>query len=187
MVNCQTIIEVWRFLDFSKWRPSAILNLLYMCLHHLGRVYGGLYHCAKLGWNRSNSFDNASFITLRVRFENAYLRPQNGVLGYLTPKLAEVSLRPPKSTSLRGNTSCDVLIVKIGPLVRAVREQRNEVRRHNKEPKHVTRSPRPPMLLYIGWQWRNFFISYLCQLFFRHVVGQALQNVSYSDITSFVR
>jgi len=40
---------------------------------------------------------------------------------------------------------------------------------------------------YIGWQWRNFFISYLCQLFFRHVVGQALQNVSYSDITFFVR
>jgi len=34
---------------------------------------------------------------------------------------------------------------------------------------------------------RNFFISYLCQLFFRHVVGQALQNVSYSDITFFVR
>ena len=28
-----------------------------------------------------------------------------------------------------------------------------------------------------------FFISYLCQLFFRHVVGQALQNVPYSDIT----
>ena len=42
--------------------------------------------------------------------------------------------------------------------------------------------------LYIGWQWRNFFILYLCQLFFfRHVVRQALQNVSYSDITFFVR
>jgi len=41
--------------------------------------------------------------------------------------------------------------------------------------------------LYVGWQWRNFFISYLCQLFFRHVVGQALQNVSYLGITFFVR
>jgi len=30
-------------------------------------------------------------------------------------------------------------------------------------------------------------MSYLCQLFFRHVVGQALQNVSYSDITFLVR
>ena len=27
---------------------------------------------------------------------------------------------------------------------------------------------------------RNFFISYLCQLFCRHVVGQALLNVSYT-------
>ena len=41
--------------------------------------------------------------------------------------------------------------------------------------------------LYVGWQWRNFFISYLCQLFFRHVVGQALRSVSYSDITFLVR
>jgi len=41
--------------------------------------------------------------------------------------------------------------------------------------------------LYIGWQWRNIFLSYLCQLIFRHVVGQALQNVSYSGITFFVR
>jgi len=40
---------------------------------------------------------------------------------------------------------------------------------------------------YIGWRWRNFFISYLWSLFFRHVVGQALQNVSYSDITFFAR
>jgi len=40
--------------------------------------------------------------------------------------------------------------------------------------------------LYTGWQWRNFFISYLCQLFFRHVVGQALRSVSYSDITFLV-
>jgi len=41
--------------------------------------------------------------------------------------------------------------------------------------------------LYIGWQWRNFFIPYLCQLFFRHVVGQAMRSVSYSDITFLVR
>jgi len=41
--------------------------------------------------------------------------------------------------------------------------------------------------LYLGWQWRNFFISYLCQLFFRHFMGQALRHVSYSDITFLVR
>jgi len=37
--------------------------------------------------------------------------------------------------------------------------------------------------LYIGWQWRNFFIPYLCKLFTCHDVGQALINVCYCDIT----
>jgi len=32
---------------------------------------------------------------------------------------------------------------------------------------------------YIGWQWRNFFISAV----FRHFVGQALRNVCYSDVS----
>jgi len=33
--------------------------------------------------------------------------------------------------------------------------------------------------LYIGWQWRNFFISAVL----RHFVGQALRNVCYSDVS----
>jgi len=45
----------------------------------------------------------------------------------------------------------------------------------------------PAIFVYIGWQWRNCFISYLCQLFYHHVVGQALRSVSYSDITFLVR
>jgi len=40
---------------------------------------------------------------------------------------------------------------------------------------------------YMGWQWRNFFKPYLCQLFSRHDVGQALRNVCYCDITFLVR
>ena len=44
---------------FSRWRPSAILDLLYACLDHPHEVYfGGLYHCAKFGLNRCSSFDN---------------------------------------------------------------------------------------------------------------------------------
>jgi len=34
-------------------------------------------------------------------------------------------------------------------------------------------------LVYIGWQWRNFFISAV----FRHFVGQALRNVCCSDVS----
>jgi len=33
--------------------------------------------------------------------------------------------------------------------------------------------------LYIGWEWRNFFISAV----FRHFVGQALRYVCYSDVS----
>ena len=41
--------------------------------------------------------------------------------------------------------------------------------------------------LFIGWQSRNFFISYLCRLFLCHFVGQALLNMCYCDITFIVR
>jgi len=36
--------------------------------------------------------------------------------------------------------------------------------------------------IYIVWQWRNLFILYLCQLFFRHYVGQAPRNVCHCAI-----
>ena len=56
----QNTAEIWRFFDFSRWRPSAILDLLSYWTTHEGR-FGGLYHCAKFGWNRYSSFD-----TMRV-------------------------------------------------------------------------------------------------------------------------
>jgi len=40
--------------------------------------------------------------------------------------------------------------------------------------------------LYIRWQWRNFFIPHLHQLFFRHDVRQALRIFCYCDITFLV-
>ena len=47
-----------RYGDFSRWRPSAILDLLCVCWDHPRRAFGGLYRCAKFGWNRCCSFDN---------------------------------------------------------------------------------------------------------------------------------
>jgi len=41
-------------------------------------------------------------------------------------------------------------------------------------------------IVYIGWQWRNFFISAV----FRHFVGQALRNVRFltsADVTFSIR
>jgi len=47
----QTGAKIWRFIYFSIWRPSVILDLLCACLDHPRCAFGGLYRCAKLGWN----------------------------------------------------------------------------------------------------------------------------------------
>jgi len=54
----RTVAEIWPILDFSRWRPSAILDLFYVYWKHLRRAFVGLYHCAKFGWNRCSSFDD---------------------------------------------------------------------------------------------------------------------------------
>ena len=46
------------FSIFPRWRPSAILDLCWAYLDHPRRAFGGLYHCAKFGWNRRSSFHN---------------------------------------------------------------------------------------------------------------------------------
>jgi len=58
--HCRSMhANVWRVFDFfSKWRLSAILDLLCMFLDHPRRVFGGVYDCADFGWNRCTSFDN---------------------------------------------------------------------------------------------------------------------------------
>ena len=52
----------WRFFDFSKWRPSTILDLLNACLDHPQRACGSCCHCAKFGWNRSSRFDKMQLL-----------------------------------------------------------------------------------------------------------------------------
>ena len=55
----QAVAEMWRFFSiFPRCRPSAILDLLCVCLDHPQRAFGGLYHCGKFCWNRCSSFDN---------------------------------------------------------------------------------------------------------------------------------
>jgi len=54
----RTFAEIWPIFDFSRWQPSAILDLFYVYLGHSQRALVGLCHCAKFGWNRCGSFDN---------------------------------------------------------------------------------------------------------------------------------
>ena len=51
----------------SKCWPSAILDLLCVCLYHQRSEFGGIYHCAKFRWNRCSSFDN-----MQVLIPNAF-------------------------------------------------------------------------------------------------------------------
>ena len=52
MVIGRTVPEMADF-RFSRWRPSAILDLFYACF----TTFGGLYDCAKFGCNRRSNFD----------------------------------------------------------------------------------------------------------------------------------
>jgi len=44
----RTADELSQFNGFSKWRPSAILDLLCAYLDHPRRAFGGVYHCKNL-------------------------------------------------------------------------------------------------------------------------------------------
>jgi len=52
----QLVAKILRFFDFSRWRPSAILDLFAAHLDNQYRVLGGLYHSAKFDYVRCGSF-----------------------------------------------------------------------------------------------------------------------------------
>jgi len=52
------IFGIWRFFDFSKMAAVRHLGFVMCVFDHPRRVFGGLYRCAKFGWNRCSSFDN---------------------------------------------------------------------------------------------------------------------------------
>jgi len=100
----QTVAEIrWSF-AFSKWRPSAILDLLCACWDYAQNVFGGIYHCAKFGWNRCSSFDKMLVLIFNEFGLKMPIHSQNrGFWGIWPPKWGAVTLRPPKDTSLHRN------------------------------------------------------------------------------------
>jgi len=82
MAISQTVAEVWKFIIFSIWWPSAILHLLSACLDHLQRAFGGFYGCTKFGWNQCSSVDNMHvFIFHEFGLKMPIHAPKIGVLG----------------------------------------------------------------------------------------------------------
>jgi len=68
--------------NFSRWRPSAILDLWYACLDHPRSVFGGLCHCAKFGLNRCSSFDNMQVLIFwALSLKMPIHAPFSGVFG----------------------------------------------------------------------------------------------------------
>jgi len=50
--------------DFSKWRPSAMLNLFGAYLYHPWGVFRRHYHHAKFGCTRYSSYNNTEVLIL---------------------------------------------------------------------------------------------------------------------------
>jgi len=57
----QTVAEIWRFNGFFQngGRPPSWISLVRIGTTHEDYLSnGGLYRCAKFGWNRRSTFDN---------------------------------------------------------------------------------------------------------------------------------
>jgi len=117
--NCRNVEEVhtalscqisWRSVKLSRryanisifpiWRLSTILNLWCACLDHLRRAFGGLYHCAKFGWNRCSSFDDMHVFWFReFGLKMPIHAPKIGVLGNSNETRAPIA-NPPNGAQL---------------------------------------------------------------------------------------
>jgi len=91
------------FSTFPRWRPSAILDLWCVCWDHLRGAFGGLYHCAKFGWNRCSSFDNMHIFRFREFGLKTHIHAPKldfeGVL-FLTPWMGSYVKSNPKMHTL---------------------------------------------------------------------------------------
>jgi len=112
--NCRNAQEVhtflscqisWRSVKLSRryadcsifpiWRLSAILDLWCACLDHPQRAFGGLYHCAKFGWNRCSSLDNIRVFWFREFGLKTHIQaPKLGVWGTAMKPVHRLQIRP---------------------------------------------------------------------------------------------
>jgi len=83
------------FSIFPIWWLSAILDLWCTCLDHPRRAFGGLYHCAKFGWNRCSSFDNTHvFYFTSLAWKCLFRSPKLGFWGTATKPMHWLQIHP---------------------------------------------------------------------------------------------
>jgi len=83
-IHCEDIA----IFDFSRWRPSAMLDLSGEYLVHLRRVpvLVGLYHCTKFGYDQCSRFGNVNdSIFDMFGWKTSIPAPKIGVLGISDP------------------------------------------------------------------------------------------------------
>jgi len=89
-ISSKSVKRLLRYGDltgfFSKWRPSAILDLSGAYWEYPRRLLGGLYRFAKFGLNRCLTFDNMKvLIFCAFGLKTPIHAPKIGVFGDLTP------------------------------------------------------------------------------------------------------
>jgi len=85
----QTVAEIWLFFDFAKMAAVHHLGFVMCVSGQPQRAFGGLYHCAKFGWNRHSGFDNTQVLILcDLGLKTPIYAPKIGVL----PKRGELGL-----------------------------------------------------------------------------------------------
>ena len=108
------LAELWRHIIFSRWRPAAILYLIWIILDHPRSAIVGLRLVLKFGLDRIYSFGDCNFITLPFWLEIAYSLPfLGGVLGAYFTQMTSPIVLTPKGTFSRGNTSFKVVIFRL--------------------------------------------------------------------------
>ena len=114
-ISSKSIKRLQRYVDlpvFSKWRPSAILDLLGAYWDYPRRPLDGLHRCAKCGRNRCRSFDNMKLslfcpFGLKTPIDAPKIVFLVGVLDS-HPKWGAMSTKPPRGTSAGRNSSSGV-------------------------------------------------------------------------------
>jgi len=65
----------------SRWAFATRPINRYVKRDHPRRAFGGLYHCAKFGWNRCSSFDNMHVFDFAFGLKTPIHAPKLGFMG----------------------------------------------------------------------------------------------------------
>ena len=111
----QSVANILIFFDFSRWRPSTILDLFGANLDNPQWVLGGLYHSAKFGYDPCSSFYNMNILIFDVfGWKMPIHAPKIGFFWAIwSPKWSVISTKAKKDTPLRESASFEPLSVKI--------------------------------------------------------------------------